>query len=121
MGRPGVQVGVCHHDRETGDADALSREPTERDEAILRQAIRGYFPDADGPVLSLRCCLFTNTPDEHFVLDTLPDAPQVVVASPCSGHGYKFASVMGEVLADFATGRPSGFDLSLFRLDRLAA
>ena len=72
-------------------------------------------------MLSLRCCLFTNTPDEHFVLDTLPGAPQVVVASPCSGHGYKFASVMGEVLAAFATGRPSGFDLSLFRLDRLAA
>ena len=120
-GVPGFKIGVYHHERETGDADALSREPTERDEAILREAIRGYFPDADGPVLSLRCCLFTNTPDEHFVLDTLPDAPQVVVASPCSGHGYKFASVMGEVLADFATGSPSGFDLSLFRLDRLAA
>ena len=71
-GVPGFKIGVYHHERETGDADALSREPTERDEAILREAIRAYFPDADGPVLALRCCLFTNTPDEHFVLDTLP-------------------------------------------------
>lgn len=51
--------------------------------------------------------------------DTLPGAPQVVVALPCSGHGFKFASVIGEVLADFATDRPSRFDLDLFRLDRL--
>jgi sarcosine oxidase len=86
---------------------------------LLRKAIRAFYPDADGPVLSLRCCLFTNTPDEHFVIDTLPGAPQVVVASPCSGHGYKFSSVIGEVLADFASGRAPRFDLSLFRLDRL--
>ena len=72
-------------------------------------------------MLSLRACLFTNTPDEHFVLDTLPGAPQVIVASPCSGHGYKFASVMGEMLADLATGTPSGFDLSLFRLRGMTA
>jgi len=72
-------------------------------------------------VLSLKACLFTNTPDEHFVVDTLPDAPQVIVASPCSGHGYKFASVMGEVLADLATDRTPRLDLGLFRLDRLVA
>ena len=120
-GNPGFKIGVYHHLRETGHADALSREPTAADEAALRQALAAYFPDADGPVLSLRACLFTNTPDEHFVLDTLPGAPQVVVASPCSGHGFKFASVIGEVLADFATDRPSRFDLDLFRMDRLAA
>jgi sarcosine oxidase len=117
-GVPGFKIGVYHHERETGHADALSREPTHRDEAVLREAMQGYFPDANGPTLSLRCCLFTNTPDEHFVLDALPSAPQIVVASPCSGHGYKFASVMGEVLADLATGRAPRFDLSLFRLGR---
>jgi sarcosine oxidase len=120
-GNPGFKIGVYHHLRETGHADALSREPTAADEAALRQALAAYFPDADGPVLSLRTCLFTNTPDEHFVLDTLPGALQVVVASPCSGHGFKFASVIGEVLADFATDRASRFDLDLFRMDRLAA
>jgi sarcosine oxidase len=54
------------------------------------------------------------------VIDRLPTAPQVVVASPCSGHGYKFASVMGEILADLATGHKSRFDLELFQLARFA-
>jgi sarcosine oxidase len=120
-GVPGFKLGVYNHLYETGHADALSREPTAADEAVLREAIRRFFPDADGPVLSLRCCLFTNTADEHFVVDTLPGSPQVVVASPCSGHGFKFGSVMGEILADLATSRAPGFDLDLFRLARLAA
>ncbi len=66
-------------------------------------------------------CLFTNTTDEHFVIDTLPGCKQVVVASPCSGHGYKFCSVIGEILADLAMTGESAFDLSLFRLARLQA
>jgi sarcosine oxidase len=118
-GIPGFKLGVYNHLRETGHADELSRAPNERDEALLREPVRAYFPDADGAVLSLKCCLFTNTPDEHFVIDTLPGVPQVVVASPCSGHGYKFASVVGEILADLATGGSSPFDLSLFALGRL--
>jgi sarcosine oxidase len=115
---PGFKIGLYHHLRETGSADALSREPTPADEAILREALSRYFPDADGDCLALRACLFTNTPDEHFIVDTLPGFPEVVVASPCSGHGYKFASVMGDILADLATGRTPAFDLSLFSIAR---
>jgi sarcosine oxidase len=62
--------------------------------------------------------MFTNTPDEHFVIDTLPGHPEVVVASPCSGHGFKFASVIGEILADLAMNGTSAQDLSLFRYGR---
>ena len=120
-GVPGFKLGVYNHLRESGHGDTLSREPNDRDEQLLREAVRRYFPDADGSVLALRVCLFTNVADEHFVVDTLPGAPQVVVASPCSGHGFKFASVMGEVLADFATGARPAFDLELFRLSRLSA
>jgi sarcosine oxidase len=118
-GVPGFKIGVYHHLGETGHADELSREPTDADEALLRNAMAAYFPAANGPTLSLKACLFTNTPDEHFVIDTLPGAPQVIVASPCSGHGYKFSSVVGEILADMATDRTSPLDLSLFTLDRL--
>jgi sarcosine oxidase len=64
--------------------------------------------------------MYTNTPDFHFVIDVLPDAPQVVLASPCSGHGFKFASVVGEMLADLVMERAPTFDLSLFRLGRFA-
>jgi sarcosine oxidase len=118
-GIPGFKVGVYHHRLETGHADALSRDVDEADEAVLRKAVRAFFPAADGPVLGLRACLFTNTADEHFVIDTLPGLPQVVVASPCSGHGFKFSSVVGEVLADLATDRKPALDLGLFSLERL--
>ncbi len=119
-GLPGFKIGLYHHLRETGPADAIDREVHPRDEAVLREAVRRYFPHADGPTMALRSCLFTNTPDEHFVIDTLPDCPEVVVASPCSGHGYKFCSVVGEILADLATTGRTGFDISLFGLGRLA-
>lgn len=120
-GIPGFKIGLYHHFHETGHADALSREPTPADEEALRKGIRHMFPDADGPTLRLAACLFTNTPDEHFVIDTLPGAPEVIVASPCSGHGFKFASVVGEVLADLATNGRSQLDLSLFAMKRFDA
>lgn len=119
-GVPGFKIGLYHHFNETGHADALSREPTQADEAALRRFLGRYFPGADGPTLSLRACLFTNTPDEHFVVDTLPGAPEIVVASPCSGHGFKFSSVMGEILADLALDGATRHDIGLFGLGRLA-
>ena len=73
------------------------------DEAVLRAGMEPHVPRANGPTLRLAACLFTNTQDEHFVIDTSPGAPEVIVASPCSGHGFKFASVVGEILADLAT------------------
>jgi sarcosine oxidase len=117
-GIPGFKIGLYHHLHETGHADTLSREPTEADEEVLRRGIRHMFPDADGPTLRLAACLFTNTPDEHFVIDTLPGVPEVIVASPCSGHGFKFASVIGEVLADLVIKGSSRLDLSLFGIER---
>lgn len=121
FGVPGFKIGLYNHLRQCGHADTLSREPTAEDEDALRAVMREVFPDADGPTLALRTCMFTNTPDEHFVVDTLPDHPQVIVASPCSGHGFKFASVMGEVLADLAASGSTRHDLSLFRLARFAS
>jgi sarcosine oxidase len=119
-GAAGFKIGVYNHLRERGPADVLSREPNDADEALLRGAVRATFPAADGALLAMKVCLFTNTADEHFVVDTLPEHPQVVVASPCSGHGFKFASVMGEVLADLATRGATHHDLGLFGLARLS-
>ncbi len=56
-----------------------------------------------GAFLDARTCMYTLTPDMDFVLGLSPQHPQVVIASPCSGHGYKFASVVGEIVADLAT------------------
>lgn len=120
-GVPGVKIGLYHHLGEAGPADDLRREITPADEAVLRHCLTRYFPEADGPVMSLRTCIFTNTPDGHFIIDTVPDHPEVVVVSACSGHGYKFASVIGEIVADLATAGESRFDLSMFRLGRFNA
>ncbi|HET7714051.1 MAG TPA: N-methyl-L-tryptophan oxidase [Bauldia sp.] len=114
----GLKIGLYHHLGETGHPDTLPREVTEADEAALRRCLGRYFPDADGPVMALHACLFTNTPDEHFIIDTLAGTEQVLVVSACSGHGFKFATVIGEIVADLAATGRSRFDLSMFRLDR---
>jgi sarcosine oxidase len=119
-GIPGFKIGLYNHLHEQGHADRLSREVTPADEEVLRRALRAFFPDADGPTLRLAVCLFTNTPDEHFVIDRAPGHPEIVVASPCSGPGFKFASVIGEILADLVVTGASRLDLSLFRYARLA-
>ena len=115
---PGFKIGRIHHLGEQVDPDYPVGQVTRRDEEILRLAVARYFPQADGHLMSLKTCLFTNSPDEHFILDTLPDHPRVVVAAGFSGHGFKFCSVVGEILADLATGRATAHDISLFRLDR---
>jgi sarcosine oxidase len=118
-GIPGVKVGLYHHRGEIVDPDTWPRGVVDSvDEALLRGPVQRYLKDADGPTLSLKTCMFTNTPDEHFIIDAVPGAPQVLVASPCSGHGFKFASVMGEILADLALEGGSRFDLSMFRMAR---
>jgi len=115
---PGVKIGKYHHFHEIVDPDDMNREPTTEDEAVLRAYASRYFPASDGPVMALKSCIFTNTPDEHFIIDTLPGEPRVIVASPCSGHGFKFASVIGEILAELAIDGWTKHDIGLFKLDR---
>ncbi len=117
-GIPGFKFGKYHHFEEVVDPDLLDRTPRLEDDAMLRQFAARYFPEGHGPTMSLVVCMFTNTPDRHFVLDLHPDFPQVSFASPCSGHGFKFASVIGEVLADLAEHGSTRHDIDLFRRAR---
>jgi sarcosine oxidase len=117
-GIPGFKFGRYHHLEQPVDPDAMDREPNARDEEILRTFARRYFPDGEGPTVALKACLFTNTPDEHFILDVHPDFPQVAIAAGFSGHGYKFCSVVGEIMADLATAGATRHDIDLFKLSR---
>ena len=99
-----------------GAADELDREPRADDEALLRGFAERYFPDGAGPTMTLKTCLFENSPDEHFLIDVLPDAPQVVVGGGFSGHGFKFCSVVGEILADLAVDGETRPDAAFLRL-----
>ena len=120
FGVPGFKFGKYHHLEEIVDPEAFDREAHDYDEQLLREFAERYFPDGCGPTMDLQTCMFTNTPDNHFVIDLHPDYEQVAFASPCSGHGYKFASVIGEIMADLAETGITRHDISLFRLDRLA-
>ena len=72
-GIPGLKIGRMHHRRQVVDPDDWDRSRIEpEDEPLLRAALSRYLPQADGPALSLKTCMFTNTPDEHFIIDTLP-------------------------------------------------
>jgi sarcosine oxidase len=116
---PGFKFGKYHHLEEETDPDGMDREAHDYDERLLRDFAERYFPDGCGPTMDLQTCMFTNTEDNHFVIDVHPDYPQVSFASPCSGHGFKFASVVGEIMADLAEKGLTRHDISLFRLDRL--
>jgi len=115
---PGFKIGRSHHLLQKVDPDQMDREVHAEDEAILRKAVSRYFPQAAGRLLERKTCIYTNTPDEHFMIGVLPGLPQVSVAAGFSGHGFKFASVIGEIMADLAQNGETNHDISLFRLDR---
>jgi sarcosine oxidase len=117
---PGFKFGRYHHLEEPMNPSDTDRSVRPDDEAVLRAFAERYFPDGAGPTVMLKGCIFTNSPDEHFLLDTLPDAPQVSLFAGESGHGYKFASVVGKILADLAVDGATRHDIGLFRLDRFA-
>jgi sarcosine oxidase len=102
------------------DADAASQDAGPADEARMRRFLDAYLPAAAGVLKKMRTCIYTKTPDEDFVIDLSPADPRIVVASPCSGHGFKFASAIGEALADLATERATRHDLSRFAISRFA-
>lgn len=120
-GPPGFKIGKYHHRGEQVDPDTMDRSVHPADETVLRACVSGVFPAADGPVLRSSTCMFTNTPDEHFIIDRLPGAPEVLAVSACSGHGFKFCSVIGEIVADLVTRDATSHDISLFRLARFSS
>jgi sarcosine oxidase len=119
-GGAGVKIAKHHHADETVDPDTVNRAISAVDEALMRAAIADHIPAANGRMLAAKTCLYTVTPDHDFVIDTLPGAANVIVASPCSGHGFKFAPVIGEILGDLAIAGATRHNISRFRLGRFS-
>jgi sarcosine oxidase len=115
----GVKASVMHSGKILTDLDSVERTVDEAEVNPLRAALRPVLPDlSKAPVRESSVCLFTNTPDHDFIIDSHPFVPQVLISSPCSGHGFKFASAIGEIQADLLTKGKTEFDLSPFRIDR---
>jgi sarcosine oxidase len=118
---PGFKLGGPHFGREPLDPDNPDRTPSARQVGLIRECLKRYIPSANGMALTIKGCIYTVTPDEHFIIDRVPGVPQALALSPCTGHGFKFASVIGEIAADFVTKGESAFDLSPFSFARFAA
>jgi sarcosine oxidase len=117
-GKPGIKFAKHHHRDEAVDPAEPALPMSGADEALLRGALAAHLPTANGRLLDSQTCLYTMAPDGDFILDRLPGSPDIIVASPCSGHGFKFAPVIGEILADLATTGATPHDISRFRLTR---
>jgi sarcosine oxidase len=113
-----IKVAKHHHRGKTVDPDTCDRTVSAQDEALIRAAVADHLPAANGPLKAAETCLYTMTPDGHFLIDRLPGAPNIIAASPCSGHGFKFAPVIGEILADLATTGTTAHDIARFSLGR---
>jgi len=117
----GLKMATEQYDA-TVDPDAVPRTVSEAETAAMyREYIAPRFPDISSQCLQVATCLYSVTPDAKFIIDTCPDRPNVLLASACSGHGFKHSAAIGEALAQWALQRPSAVDLSPFRLGRLAS
>lgn len=113
----GVKVAF-HGGIRTKDVANIDYTPDPAVVERLRTYVRRYLPSADRPVRTTRICLYTMTPDEHFVLDLHPEHRHIVVASPCSGHGFKFSTLFGRILADMAIDGHTSHNTDLFSIAR---
>jgi sarcosine oxidase len=122
----GVKAGLHDHGP-LAAPDDWEPAPTDEELAPARVTLEGFIPAAAGPIVEREVCLYTNTlaadvrPDggEEFIIDRLPSDPRIIVASPCSGHGAKFATAIGEILASLALDPTFQADPA-FRLDRFS-
>src|SRR5262249_12294169 len=96
----GLKVARHYGAPEMESPSEIERTLRSEDELPVRAFLDKYLPDANGQLLHGQTCIYTLTPDRHFLIDLHPDFPNVAIATGFSGHGFKFASVVGEILAD---------------------
>ncbi len=118
LGDGGVKIAE-HAQGDPTTADTIRREiaPGEIEE-LRRNFVARYMPAANGEVLATGTCMYTMTPDTHFVIDHHPRHPNVIIACGFSGHGFKFAPVVGEILADLALDGTTRHDVAHFAVGR---
>jgi sarcosine oxidase len=118
MDANGLKVARHYGAPELSDVSAVERSVRDEDEEPVRRFVREHLPAADGPRRKASVCVYTLTPDRHFVLDLHPEHANVVLAAGFSGHGFKFAPVVGEILADLAEAGRTGWPIEMFRISR---
>jgi sarcosine oxidase len=114
----GVKIATEQYETTT-TPETVNRQITEDEtRAMFKNFVEPYFPGLSEHCLKSVACLYTVTPDFGFVIDRHPDYDNVIVASPCSGHGFKHSAAIGEVLSELVTKGNSSIDISKFSFDR---
>lgn len=116
---PGFKASL-HKRAAPCDPGSVDRAPAPGDQGTFREGLQRFLPEADGPLLSMAVCMYDNSPDGHFILGHHPKHRNVTVATGFSGHGFKFAPVIGEALADLATLGRSPLPIGFLGLARFA-
>jgi sarcosine oxidase len=120
-GIPDVGDGVKvarHHGGEFTSPDRVRREITQLDEAPVREFLKRHIPSINAPPALSATCLYTHTSDEHFIIDFHPSHRNILILSPCSGHGFKFSSAIGEIAQQLLQENKSNLEIDLFKIDR---
>jgi sarcosine oxidase len=114
----GLKVARHYGAAELKSAEEIDRAVTSSDEASVRPFLDSHIPDANGPLMHAQTCIYTLTPDRHFLIDRHPQFQNVAFAAGFSGHGFKFASVVGEILADLVDAGSTSLPINLFKCAR---
>ncbi|MGH8495999.1 MAG: N-methyl-L-tryptophan oxidase [Gammaproteobacteria bacterium] len=120
-GLPAIDTAVkvaLHGPGRECTVDTIERKVREEDVEAMRAVLRPLIPVLSGRCVDAVPCLYTSTPDGHFVLDRHPGHDAVWIVSPCSGHGFKFSPVIGEIVADLVSEGRTRHDIGLFGLSR---
>jgi sarcosine oxidase len=117
FGLPGIKIGF-HQGGPAIEPESEQRAADPAMNAVLHRYLARWIPGAAGELLFSQTCRYTNTPDEHFIVDRHPEHAQIVVGSPCSGHGFKFGVLIGAILADLAERGVTEHPIGMFGLTR---
>ena len=114
----GIKVARHYGAPELSSPEEIDRKILPSDEVPVRTFLKRHIPIANGQLRYAQTCIYTLSPDRHFVIDRHPTYSNVAFATGFSGHGFKFASVVGEILADLALSEPASMSIQLFRSAR---
>jgi sarcosine oxidase len=117
FGRPGVKVAF-HQGGPVIEPESAPRAADPAISAALHDYLARWIPGAAGDLLFSQTCRYTSTPDQHFIIDRHAEHPQIVIGSPCSGHGFKFGVLIGAILADLAERGATEYPIGMFGLGR---
>jgi monomeric sarcosine oxidase len=117
---PGVKIAL-HGGGDVTTAETVDRAVQERDRIALHEYAARRFPDLSRHVVYEKVCLYTNTPDEDFIIDAVPDLPGAFFIGGLSGHGFKFGPLLGQIALALLTDAPTPYDLSRFACTRFSS